>query len=441
MMFGTHMRRVAVAGVLMAFIAIAAGAFTAGFAGALLRSVGDPRSAPTLRLDALSNLESALGEGGFLGMYPNGSADSLQLLAARADRAIEAFRTASLTEADRDRAATLRDAASSFRKAARSPAPDAALREAELSELKRAFGNIASLAREAAAYARRAQTEPIADAFTLTALLFVFALCALAATLLAGAWYMRTRLNRPVETLRSSINGAAAGAMDEPVWGISRRDEIGGIARAAERLRQAAVSARKDAARKFRQAPPDPADAEPLELTQEFPGIADSGFEARTRIEAAGMRAVKASQMALDAAAFARETSTRVSERAETTLALASAQSNAVLGALTAAVERLSETAARIERSRASGVNSRAGEDARIIPASNRFPGAAADFVIEDLLADLAALERFAQERHDGEGEKTAAIAATLMGAIGRLNAVTDRLSSSAGERQLRTAS
>ncbi len=449
MVFDSHFRRVLAAAIVAAFAAAAAGAFGAGLLGALIHNAGDPRSAPTVRLASLKTLDESLGAGGFLGIYPGGDAAALQRLTAQADAAIEGFRAGSLSETDRDRAANLRDAMEPFRKAARAAASGAAPGAAELLEVRRAYADLKNRADSAEASARNGQTEEFASAFSIAAFLLFLALIALASTLSAAAWYIRTRINRPVETLRSSINGAASGMMDEPVWGLSRRDEIGGIARAAERLRQAAVLAHK-AAGEAKTLLPEAlpgvagrlATAETLELTQDLARVADTAMEAQARIEAAGMRAAKASQMALDAAAFARETSTRFAQRAETALELASAQSNAVLGALAAAVERLSHSAQQIERppSLISGEIDSGKESAKILAAPDRFAANGRDSVIDDLLSDLEALERFAREQRNDGGEKAARIAATLGEAIGRLNAVSDRLSSGAGERTLRVA-
>lgn len=450
MVFDSHFRRVLAAALVAAFAAAAGGAFSAGLLGALVHNAGDPRSAPTVRLASLKTLDDSLGAGGFLGIYSGGDGAALQRLTSQADAAIEGFRAGSLSETDRDRAANLRDAVEPFRKAARVAASGAAPGAAEVLELRRAYADLKIRADGAETSARRAQTEELAAAFSIAAFLLFLALLALAATLSIAAWYIRTRINRPVEMLRSSINGAASGMMDEPVWGLSRRDEIGGIARAAERLRQAAVLAHKVAPSEAKAMSSEPlsrvaprlATAETLELTQDLARVADTAMEAQARIEAAGMRAAKASQMALDAAAFARETSTRFAQRAETALELASAQSNAVLGALAAAVERLSHTAQQIERtpSLTSGESEGGKNSAKILTAPDRFAANGRDSVIDDLLSDLEALERFAREQRNDGGEKAARIAATLGEAIGRLNAVSDRLSSSAGEGRIRVA-
>lgn len=445
MVFDRHFRRVLAAAIVAAFAAAAAGAFAVGLLDTLVHNASDPRSAPTIRLASLKALDESLGMSGFLGSYSGGDPATLQRLTAQADAAIEGFRTGTLSEADRDRAANFRDAMEPFRKAARAAALGAAPGAAEILELRRAYADLKNRVDGAEVSARRAQTEELAAAFSIAAFLLFLALLALAATLAFAAWYIRTRINRPVETLRSSINGAASGMMDEPVWGLSRRDEIGGIARAAERLRQAAVLAHKTAPGEAKVMQPEAlfgvahrlATAETLELTQDLARVADTAMEAQARIEAAGMRAAKASQMALDAAAFARETSTRFAQRAETALELASAQSNAVLGALAAAVERLSHTAEQIERPpQVSGES----DGAKILSAQDRFAANGRDSVIDDLLSDLEALERFAREQRNDGGEKAARIAATLGEAIGRLNAVSDRLSSSAGEGRIRVA-
>ena len=63
------------------------------------------------------------------------------------------------------------------------------------------------------------------------------------------------------------------------------------------------------------------------------------------------------------------------------------------------------------------------------------------DAVIEDLVDDLEALERFASERKDIPGDRAVAMTASLAEAIGRLNVIAERISASADNAPLRAAS
>jgi len=460
MAFSTQFRRVLTAAFLVLALAAAAGAFAVGFTGALTHSLTDPTSAPALRLTALSRLDDSLGYGGFLKTYRelllagDGSQDrELQGLADEAEASLAAFLSASASDADRGHAESLRAAVAPFRRmalfsAGSGSADSQATELAPLPELERSYAALKAEIATAADSARRAPLENLSTAFVWAQAMSVAALWFLAAILFALAWLMRDRLVAPLERLRGSVNGAAGGAMSDPVWGIDRNDEVGGIARAAERLRQAANSVRQESPAQDRER-----SAEGTEkLGDDLANVAGIAIEAQARIEAASIRAAKASQTALEAAGIAREGSARLAERAETMLELTSKQTNAVLVALAAAVARLSEAAAQIEQpsadqnsDRQSGPASRhAAQPIHPVQDGTRFDRAKSDekedsdAVIEDLVADLEALERFAQERTDIASDKAMAMTATLIETIDRLNVVAGRISATAGERRFR---
>jgi methyl-accepting chemotaxis protein len=320
-----------------------------------------------------------------------------------------------------------------------------------LPELERAYAALKTEIVKAADSANRDRIERVSGAFVWAQAMSVAALWFLAAILFALAWFMHERLIAPLEKLRSSVNGAAAGAMGETVWGIDRDDEVGGIARAAERLRQAALAAEKIRSAQSQERLADRAKS----LEGGFARVANIAIEAQARIEAASERAAMASQAALEAAGLAREGSARFADRAEAALEFASVQTNAVLGALAAAVARLSDAASRVEKTpieRFADVPSGSAPQfgsllTRLTQDGNRFisPNAAereeSEAVVEDLVADLEALERFARERKDIAGDKAVAMTATLIETIDRLNAVADRISASADDTQFRAAS
>jgi methyl-accepting chemotaxis protein len=322
---------------------------------------------------------------------------------------------------------------------------------APLPELERAYAALTIEIAKAADSAHRDRIERVSGAFVWAQAMSVAALWFLAAILFALAWFMHDRLIAPLERLRSSVNGAAAGAMGETVWGIDRNDEVGGIARAAERLRQAALAAEniRSAQNQERLA------GSAASLEGDFARVASIAIEAQARIEAASARAAQASEAALEAAGLAREGSARFADRAEAALEFASVQTNAVLGALATAVSRLSDAASRVEQTSAerasdplSGSAPRLGTLlTRLTQEGNRFVSPKSlesdegEAVVEDLVSDLEALERFARERKDIAGDQAVAMTATLIETIDRLNAVADRISASADDTPLRAAS
>jgi HAMP domain-containing protein len=469
MAFSTQFRRVLAAAFLVLILAAAAGAFAVGFTGALTHSLSDPASAPALRLTALARLDERLGYGGFLKTYREylltGSSvqrRDLQRISDDVETFLEAFRSASVSEADRDQAAALRSAAAPFRRAAlfgagaaedaqgQAANPDTGL--PSLSDLELAYAVMKATIFKAADTANLDRIRRLSDSFVWAQGMSVAVLWLLALVLFALAWFLHDRVIAPMDRLRSSINGAAAGARNETVWGIDRGDELGGIARAAERLRQSILSSASTGAMVSgleRSAEETDRLAEGAErLEGDLARVAGIAMKAQACIEAASTRATKASQDAIQAASLACEGSVRFAERAEQTLELASAQTNAVLGALAGAVSRLSDAAIKIEAASAAQIAgdpapARSGAQVTPLPQEGprlTAPGQSSDTIVDDLVADLEALERFARERKDIAGDKAVAMTATLVEAIDRLNAVADRISASADDAPYRAA-
>jgi HAMP domain-containing protein len=333
--------------------------------------------------------------------------------------------------------------------------------------LERDFGSPASTIERLAAALVWAQAAALV---TLSLLCFV---------LFALAWYLRERLIAPLEKLRRSLAATAAGAGDEPIWGLTRRDEIGALARAAESLRTAAEAPGRlslglapEAAERLTRG------AERLE--QHLVAIPEIAEKMRERVEEASLRAAKASHVAAESAALTRQVVTRIEESARPRTDAPGQQTRESAEMLVEATKRLSETIALFE-ARMKAADGRSTSDDFVsrplplfvdddFPSHETFPtlpaardfarsgqrpvievvavrenastGAPADatIVLEGLVDNLDALERYASERKAIAEDEAVAFMATLIEAIDRLNSVADRICATADESAIRAA-
>jgi len=307
----------------------------------------------------------------------------------------------------------------------------------------------------------------------------IAALSLLCFVLFALAWYLRERLIAPLEKLKRSLVASAAGTSDEPIWGVTRRDEIGAVARAAESLR---VSGEKTPSRLALRITPEVAErlvmsAERLE--QHVVRIPEIAEEMRERVEEASLRAAKASHMAAEAASLTRETVIRIEEGARQKDQTSKPEPRDAAEMMERSARQLAETIARFEnRLNAASYrsmsedpenaplrlfiesDSRSGETFPSLPAAPDFSqsaqptvigpirgGNAADgvppdgaVVLEDLIGNLDALERFASERKVIAEDEAVAFMAALIEAIDRLNSVADRICATADQTGIRAA-
>ena len=246
-----HFKAVIAASFLSLTVAAAAAAFAIGFTGALNRGLSDPNSIAIVRLAALQRLDKAAGHDGFLKVYQAFLAagdrtqqGELRRLADDADISLSLLDRASANERDRNTAASLRRLEAPFRRAALFAAgttgvaaglvPSAQL-ESDYSALTEAIAGAA----EGVNIARIAD---LTQALVWAQATSVGTLSLLSIVLFALAWFLRERLMAPLEALRHSVTAAAGGAISDPLWGVGRKDEIGAIARAAERLRRTAAA-------------------------------------------------------------------------------------------------------------------------------------------------------------------------------------------------------
>jgi HAMP domain-containing protein len=440
---GAHFKRVLAVSFVTLAVAAAAAAFAIGFTGALHDGLNDPESAPVVRAAALQRLDKTLGYEGFLKTYQaflmgrdRAQATELRRLADDADISLLLFARASTSERDRDSAASLQHLAAPFRRAALFAAgtagePDGLVMSTQLESYYSALkSGIAAAAEDA----NTERIEGLAQALVWVQATSIGALSLLSMVLFALAWFLRERLIAPLEALRHSVKAAAGGAISNPLWGLDRNDEIGAIARAADKLRQAAAASHaasvlprlhmelierlaKGAAR----------------LESDLAKTATATNHARLRIEHAGLRAAKAGHAALEAAELARGGLVRAAERGEGKVESAPRQSRGVIDMLVAAVSRLSDAATRLERQTAI-------ENAKSPEVLHAPPEDDAAGVLETLAGGLAALENFARQRPALASDQLIALTAALLQAIERLNAVQHFIAESSEQNGARAS-
>jgi methyl-accepting chemotaxis protein len=243
----------------------------------------------------------------------------------------------------------------------------------------------------------------------------VAALTLLAFVLFALAWYLRERLIAPLEKLRRSIAASASGT-DEEIWGLSRRDEIGTLARAAENLRLCGENRRRRAGHTVAGDAAERLIATAERLEQQLTRIPEQAEQMRARVEEASLRAAKASHMAVEAAGLARDAAVRAGEDATRRSGAAPPDAAGTMEARPV----MENIAARTN-----------GEPSERMDAT---------VVLDGLVANLDALERFASERKAIAEDEAVAFMASVIEAIDRLNSVADRICATADDSAVRAA-
>jgi hypothetical protein len=420
-------------------LAAAAAAFAVGFTGTLTENLADPGSAPRLKAAALARLDESLGPVGFLNAYREflltgdpGMASELRRFADQADADIAAFARALPSEEDRESAASLRRLEAPFRRASMF-ALGANGNTAGLAPLDRLERDYAALKRaiaealEAAAFDR---IDGLAQALVWAQALLVGALALFSSVLFALACILRDRMIAPLETLRRSLAGAGAGDAASPIWGIARHDEIGAVARAAERLR---LSTKPTALRIFPHLHLDAMERMAkgaARLEADFSKTAAATDQARLSIEQASLDVAKASRDAVEAAKLARNGARLMAAQSEEPMKAGRSQSRNVIDALVSAVDRLANPAARWEHGAARKDVPKNGAAARSASAALGDDEAAA--VLENLADGLDALENFARRRPSLADDQLVALTASLLQAVDRLNLVAQSVTASA---------
>ncbi len=441
---GAHFKRVIAASFLTLTVAAAAAAFAIGFTGALNQSLSDPASAPVARVAALQRLDKDLGYEGFLKTYQaflvtgdRTQGAELRRLADDADISLSLIAGASTSERTRDTAASLRRLEAPFRRAALFAAGTTGGRDGLISsaQLESDYAALKDRIAAAAEGANIERIDDLAQALVWAQATSVGALSLLSMVLFALAWFLRERLIAPLDALRHSVRAAAGGANSDPLWGLERGDEIGAIARAADKLRQAAAASH--AARVLPRLHMEIIERlakGAARLEADLAKTATATNHARLRIEHAGLRAAKAGHVAIEATELARSGIARITERGEAKMDAAPRQPRVVIDTLVAAVARLSDAAARLERQTAEE-NAKVPEESHAPPEDGDAAG-----VLETLSGGLAALENFARQRPALASDQLIALTAALLQAIERLNAVAHSLADSSDQDSARAS-
>ena len=384
----------------------AAAAFAVGFTTSFEDSLANPSSAPAVRIAALERLRDTLGDDGFLKAYRAllilGDASltpELMRRAADASAALDAFRAAAETARDVDDAKAMAPLVAAFARAARYRTPGVEV--PRFAALEQTYTALKARIAGALDVARYRRIESLSQALVIAQILAVLALAALSLTLLGMAWFIRARLLDPLRMLRRNTELAADGALPLQLWGANRSDEIGALARAIDRLRRKLAGA-PDAVRRapelFARIVDDLSRAAER-LDDDLVMVHARVADARDRIEGASRAAAHASMNAVEAADLARAGAERLTAKAE--------------GAMT----RFGEVAQRLERN----------------------PTYAA--TLAALTADLAAFEKLTLDEGGIGGTEAAAVIASVIEAIDRLNGVVERIAAGAEPKPLRAAS
>jgi HAMP domain-containing protein len=328
-------------------VAAAAAAFAIGFTGALNQGLADPNSTPIVRITNLQRLDRALGYDGFLRTYraflaagDRSQGAELRRLADDADISLSLFTRAGTNERDRDTAASLRRLEAPFRRAALFAAGTAGASDGLVpsAQLERDYALLRDRIAAAAEDANIERIEGLAQALVWVQATSVGALSLVSIVLFALAWFLRERLIAPLEALRRSVMAAAGGAVSDPLWGLERKDEMGAIARAADRLRQtAAASHASRVLPRLHMELIERLAKGAARLESSLAKAAMATNHARLRIEHAGLRAAKAGHAALEATELARGGLARAAERSEGKIDSGPRQSRAVIDTLVAA--------------------------------------------------------------------------------------------------------
>ena len=244
----------------------------------------------------------------------------------------------------------------------------------------------------------------------------ITALTLLAAMLFALAWFLRERLIAPLEALRRSLI-SAAGEEKQPVWGLDRKDELGALARAADRLRQATTQNGEQLRPQILAQAIERLIKDAGRLEADLARLASATSRASEKIEEASVRAVKASHTAIEAAGLTRDGAQRMATQAEDRI-----------DALIQTAKRLSAAAARTEYADEESLSHDHGSTRGFATDEE------AASVLEGLVGDLDALERFARKRNTIESEQAVILNAALIEAIDRLNAVAERIAAAADQ-------
>ncbi len=246
------------AAVVVAAALVLGGAFFVGYVSQLQRDLNDPATIRQQAAAQITALETALGYDGFLKIYRNyrltgdsAARPQLNKQSAEAGRAIEALR--SLYAANPAALDALREARAvgdTFAHVAET-APEtgpAALRGTAAMEalatlpqspqLEAAYLSLRSALDRLKQADQDHQLGDVASALNWSQMLIVGALACLVLGLLVVAGLLQLGIIHPLKSLERSLVAVGEGNVGQRVWGADRKDEIGELARAGEKLRR-----------------------------------------------------------------------------------------------------------------------------------------------------------------------------------------------------------
>jgi hypothetical protein len=223
----------------IAAVLLAAGvvAFAAGYLDQMQRAAVAPQAGPAGAVKALNDLESALGYGGFLAAHqrvrddPAAAQDMAKHLAAARSA------LARLNGIGADGLREIRGILGAY---------DAALQSAQAgyptpNTLDAPYASLRMEAARLRQGALAARIDALAGITAWAQWAALSALGLLAIGFLVMAWLLSGRVSAPLNQLRASMTAMGRDPAAGAVWGTDRKDEIGAVARAAEKLRKALV--------------------------------------------------------------------------------------------------------------------------------------------------------------------------------------------------------
>lgn len=246
------------AAVLVAAALVLGGAFFVGYVSELQRDLNDPATVRQQAAAQIAALETALGYDGFLKVYRNyrvtgdGAArPQLNERSAEAGRAIEALRTIyaaspaaldALREAHAvsDTFAHVAETAPEMGPAALrgTAAMDALNTLPQSPQLEAAYLSLRSALDRLKQAEQDHQLGDVASALNWSQMLIVGALACLVLGLLVVAGLLQLGIIQPLKSLQRSLASIGEGNVGQRIWGADRKDEIGELARAGEKLRR-----------------------------------------------------------------------------------------------------------------------------------------------------------------------------------------------------------
>ena len=433
-------KRIVAASLVVLGLAAAAAAFATGFNNALLHNLADPASAPRLRIAALARLDDSLGRDGFLRTYAAflatrdaTQAAELRRLADDADASVALYARAAVGQADRQYAQRLKSLEAPFRRASLFASGTGTASELTSAErLERDYAALKQVIVTAGDEANFAKADDLASALAWAEAISVVALIAMGMLLLSIAWFLRERMLAPLARLRRAIQAAAQGARGEALWGVDRGDEIGALARAADKLRERAEHGLADVVPRAHLQLLERLAKGASKLESDLASSAAASAQAQDRIEAASLRAAKASEAAIEAARLARQGASRLAQHSEDLSRSMRRQSRNAIDALVGAVDQLSRASSRCEAE----TQLEAGHD--YSQSLSELGDSATAAVLDNLAGGLDAVERFARERRTMGDDQLLVLTAALLQAMERLNGVAHRITEN--DREIRAA-